>query len=293
MAKDVILFLDTGIDDATALLLAIADKKINIKAIVASRGNVGTKQVAKNTLSVLEFVEKTDIPVFMGSKNFYGKTKFNIWKGHGKNGIGDYPFMKPKIKAQSFKKFLKFFDGLEKKVSILAMCPLTNLARLIKKANAKEKIEALYLQNGMLEDPKYKSFNIACDPKAAEVVFNAGLKIVLCPSDMGHRAYLNKTDVKKLEKMNKTGKMLEFIYRSYRDRVCKNNVATHDSCLIYCFSHKESFSWQNANIKIDYVDKIGILHFKFDGKAKEAKLCTEINIPEFKKYFFEAIKSFN
>ena len=31
MAKDVILFLDTGIDDATALLLALADKKINIK----------------------------------------------------------------------------------------------------------------------------------------------------------------------------------------------------------------------------------------------------------------------
>ncbi len=293
MAKDVILFLDTGIDDATALLLALYDPQINVKAIVASRGNVGTKQVAKNTLSVLEFVGKTDIPVFLGSKNFYGKTKFKIWKGHGKNGIGDYPFVKPRIKAQSFKSFLKFFEGLEQKVSILAMCPLTNLARLIKKVDVKEKVEALYLQNGMLEDPKYKSFNIACDPQAAEIVFNAGLKVFLCPSDMGHRAYLNKTDVKKLEKMNKTGKMLEFIYMSYHDRVCKNNVATHDSCLIYCFSNKKMFAWENVNLKIDYVDQVGVLHFQFESKAKEAKICTEINIPEFKNYFFKAIKSFN
>ncbi len=291
MAKDVILFLDTGIDDATALLLALADKNINVKAIVATRGNVSTKQVTVNTLSILEFVGK-DVPVFVGSKHFYGKTKFEIWKGHGKNGVGDYQFPKPKQKPKSFKEFIKFFNALEKKVNILVTCPLTNLAYLFKKVNVEDKIEALYLQNGMLEDPNYKSFNIACDPSAAEVVFKIPIKTILCPSDMGHRAYLNKTDVKKLKSLNKTGEMLEFMYRSYHDRVCQNNVATHDSCLIYAFTHKEQFAWEYADVKIDYVDKIGVLHFKMAKQKRNTKICTEINIKEFKNYFFSAIKTF-
>lgn len=291
MAKDVIIFMDTGIDDATALLMALADKKINVKAIVASRGNVGTKQVAQNTIGVLEFVEKK-VPVFLGATSFYGKTKFPIWKGHGENGIGDYVFPKTKQKAKTFDEFLKFFDGLNKKVSILAMCPLTNLAHLFEARDVTEKIDALYLQNGMLEDPHYKSFNIACDPKAAEIVFRTPLKIFICPSDMGHRAYLNKTDVKKLQKMNKTGEMLEFMYRSYHDRVCKNNIATHDSCLIFCFSHKDEFEWKYADLKLDYVDQIGVLHFSFTNKKGRAKLCTQINIKAFKEYYFNAIKSF-
>ena len=292
MAKDVVLFLDTGIDDATALLMALADKKINVKAIVASRGNVGTKQVAKNTLGVLEFVNKQNIPVFMGEAKFYGSTKFPIWKGHGINGIGDYEFPKLKTKAKTFDEFLSFFKELDKKVDILAMCPLTNLAHLLKEKGTIEKINALYLQNGMLCDPNYKSFNVACDPKAAEIVFNANLKIFLCPSDMGHMAYLNKTDVKKLQKINKVGSMLEFMYRSYHDRVCKNNIATHDSCLIYSYSHKDEFVWEYANIKINYVDKVGVLHFAFSKNKNGVKICTNINIKHFKEYFFDAIKSF-
>ena len=292
MAKDVILFLDTGIDDATALLLALADKQINVVGIVASRGNVSTKQVAKNTISILEFVGRADIPVFMGAKRFYGKTKFEIWKGHGKNGVGNYIFPKPKQKPKSFKEFINFFNNLQKKVSILVVCPLTNLAHLFKHEHVVEKIDALYLQNGMLEDPHYKSFNIACDPKAAEIVFKTPIKTFLCPSDMGHRAYLNKTDVKKLASLNKTGEMLEFMYRSYHDRVCKNNVATHDSCLVYSFSHKDEFSWEYADLKLDYVDDIGVLHFAFSKQKKMTQLCTNINIKEFKKYFFDSIKSF-
>lgn len=290
MAKDVILFLDTGIDDATALLLALADKKINIKAIVATRGNVTTAQVAKNTLSVVGFVNKK-VPVFMGATNFSQKVKFEIWKGHGKNGIGDYQFKTPKEKAKSFEEFITFFNSLKKKVSILVTCPLTNLARLFKAVDVENKIDALYLQNGMLEDPNYKSFNIACDPKAAEIVFSKNIKTVLCPSDMGHRAYLNKTDVKKLQKLNKTGEMLEFVYRSYHDRVCKNNVATHDSCLIYCFVHPEQFEWKYANVHVDYVDEIGVLHFKFLKQKSNVQLCTKINIKAFKEYFFDTIKS--
>ena len=292
MAKDVILFLDTGIDDATALLMALADKKINVKAIVASRGNVGVMQVTKNTLGVLEFVSKQDIPVFVGSTKFYGSTKFPIWKGHGSNGVGDYVFPKLKTKAKSFDEFLSFFKALNKKVDILSTCPLTNLAILLKENGTIEKINAIYLQNGMLCDPNYKSFNVACDPKAAEIVFNSNLKIFLCPSDMGHIAYLNKTEVKKLQKTNRVGQMLEFMYRSYHDRVCKNNIATHDSCLIYSYSHKEEFVWEYASAKIDYVDKIGVLHFVFSKKKEGCKICTNMNIKHFKEYFFDAIKSF-
>ena len=290
MTKDVIMFCDTGIDDAVAIIMALSDKKINLKAVVASKGNVSQKQVAKNTIEVLEYVKK-DIPVFVGNKKKFGKTKFKLKSVHGKDGLGEYPFMKPKKKARSFKEFLTYFNSLQKKVSIICTGPLTDLAILSEKVNLSEKVENIYLQNGELSDPNYTSFNVAEDPKAVEKVLSLGLPIIICPSDMGHTAFLNKTDVEKIRKLNKTGEMLEFIFRSHHDRVVKNNVAAHDACLIYSFSNPEKFEWKYANLQVDYVNQIGILHFDFCKKKTNRKISTQIDIKSFKKYLFDCVKN--
>ena len=291
MVKDVILFLDTGIDDAAALVLALQEQKMNILAVVSVRGNVSAKQAGKNTLKVLEFLG-SDIPVFCGLKVRISLTRFNVSGVHGgKDGLGGYDFKKPKRRLKSFLSFLRFFRKLKQKVTIVATAPLTSLGLMVKlNKRVKNKIDEIYVQNGMLEDPTYSSFNVAFDPKAADIIFSSGIKTTICPSDMGHRASLNQTDLKKIQKMGKTGQMLDFIFKSYKDRIVKNNVATHDSCLIFCFSNEKAFKFKYVVPKIEYHNKIGILTFEFSKTKTNTRVCVDMDQTAFKNYFFDAVK---
>ena len=49
-----IVDVDTGIDDALALLLAIASPELDVMAVTCVSGNVPAKQVGENTRAVLE-----------------------------------------------------------------------------------------------------------------------------------------------------------------------------------------------------------------------------------------------
>ena len=50
----IVLDVDTGIDDSLALLYAAASPEAELVAVTCCAGNVGARQVAVNTLAVLE-----------------------------------------------------------------------------------------------------------------------------------------------------------------------------------------------------------------------------------------------
>ncbi len=65
--KPVILDVDTGLDDACALLLAARHPDLDLLAVTCVGGNVGLDQVVVNTLTVLEAAGRTDVPVARGA----------------------------------------------------------------------------------------------------------------------------------------------------------------------------------------------------------------------------------
>jgi len=62
----VILDVDTGIDDSLALLYALGSREADILAVTCVSGNVEARQVAINTLALLELAGRTDIEVAVG-----------------------------------------------------------------------------------------------------------------------------------------------------------------------------------------------------------------------------------
>ena len=60
--KPVILDVDTGLDDACALLLAARHPELDLKAVTCVGGNVGLDDVVINTLTVLEAAGRPDVP---------------------------------------------------------------------------------------------------------------------------------------------------------------------------------------------------------------------------------------
>lgn len=61
MGAKYIIDVDTGVDDAQALMLVLSRSDIEVLAITCVAGNVGIEQVCLNTLKVLAVCDRTEV----------------------------------------------------------------------------------------------------------------------------------------------------------------------------------------------------------------------------------------
>ena len=80
---------DTGIDDALALLYACASPAAEIVAVTCCGGNVAARDVAANTLAILELAGRGDIEVALGREAPIARALMITPETHGPRGIGD------------------------------------------------------------------------------------------------------------------------------------------------------------------------------------------------------------
>ena len=298
MKKNVILDVDTGIDDATAIALATYSKKLNVKLITTIAGNMNVNEVTKNTLNFLQAINKGNIPVAVGADKPMEREKDNSIQAHGKKGLGKFKFpkleLKP-VKKDAVEKIHEVISTSKTPITIIALGPLTNIAKLLLKyPEDVDNIEDIIISGGLLNDSKknpYLSFNIMQDPEAAKYVLKSGKNIIICPSDHGHTAFLTPEEVEKTRTTNKTGEMLEYIFRSYKDRHVKVGIATHDPCAILLASNPEIFTSEMMYVHIRFLEKqqTGVIDFDTK-KTPNIKVATAINVNKFKKIFFNTLK---
>ena len=68
MAKKIIIDTDPGIDDAMAILFALAAPELDVVGLTTIFGNVETSLATHNALHLLEFADKPHIPVAHGAE---------------------------------------------------------------------------------------------------------------------------------------------------------------------------------------------------------------------------------
>lgn len=88
----IVASMDTGIDDALALALLLAQPDVRLHGVSASYGNVLEQQAARNTRAVLSLLRRSDIPVFDGARHPSWAPYFIADAGcarfHGNDGLG-------------------------------------------------------------------------------------------------------------------------------------------------------------------------------------------------------------
>ncbi len=298
MKKQVIIDADPGIDDAIALALATYSKNLDIKLITTVCGNVTIDKITKNTLNFLQAIDVRDIPVAIGAESPIARKKDNSIQAHGKSGLGDWKFpkceLKP-IKTPAVEKMREVLMSSDQKIIIVALGPLTNIATLISKyPEVKEKIDYVLFSGGLLLDnqsSRYYGFNIQQDPEAAQMVWQSGLKLVVCPSDHGHYGYLTKEEIEKTRKMGKTGEMLYEIYKSYKDTHVTVGIALHDAVAVAMITNPKIFRIEKMNTQITYVKKVNnsLLDFYTD-REPNSLVATSMDVKGLKKVYFSTLK---
>ncbi|HXG26180.1 MAG TPA: nucleoside hydrolase, partial [Candidatus Binatia bacterium] len=89
MTVPLVLDVDTGIDDALALLLACASPEADLVAVTTVAGNVDVEQVTRNTLAVLDLAGRGDVPVHRGAERPLRKPLETTPETHGPGGVGE------------------------------------------------------------------------------------------------------------------------------------------------------------------------------------------------------------
>ena len=179
-ARKLIIDCDPGIDDSLALMLAAASKELDLVGITTVSGNVPASMGAKNALKILSMIGKPDVPVYVGEETPLVRDYVDAMDTHGMDGLGesgwpDAEGLTPNKDAVSF-----LIETLKATpdVTILALGPMTNLAKVISRApECLTNLTALVSMGG-----SYKShgncspvaeYNYWCDPDAAAEVFRA------------------------------------------------------------------------------------------------------------------------
>lgn len=292
----VILFVDTGIDDAVGIILATKLKNLDIKLIVCGHGNTTIENATNNTIGVLDIISAKDIPVVKGFEP--DKLRF-IFNAHGENGLAGYQFEESSRQAINKPADALINDILKENPGtiIIQIGPNTTLAKtLVNFPDSKNYISKIILMGGSIEEKldtttPYTEFNISSDPESAEIVISSGIDILMVPTEMGRYAMLDYYDIYKTKNTNATGAFIEKLYRTYKHRNVENGVATCDSTTIFAASNPEIFEIKPVYGFVKYFDsvKTGVCLYDFS-KPANMSVCTNINVKKFKKLLFKTLK---
>ena len=178
--------VDTGIDDAVAIMMALQSPEIEIIGITSVTGNVTARAAALNTLGILRIMDKeSKIPVVIGASRPLSRKIFHAEQVHGKKGLGnirlqcDPAFLQKRDISDFLSETLANYRRGE--VALIATGPLTNIAKLIIDnpviTRSLSKICIMGGAYGLASKiygniTQHAEFNFYCDPKAAQIVMS-------------------------------------------------------------------------------------------------------------------------
>ncbi len=297
---------DPGIDDSLAILLALASKELDLRAITTTFGNVELKQTTKNALAVLELCQLDNPPVVGAGSGQPLKTRFllsrevNITRYvHGADGLGNSNLPEPKLRKATD-------DGIGLLISklasgeadtIIATGPLTNLARAISRdPDIIPKIREIYIMGGAVfvegNITPYAEFNFYSDCDAADFVLNSGIPITLASLDVTHKVNVTEAHLEPLRKYK--NKLAEFVvgiieysidyHKKYRGAA---GAHLHDPLAVAIAVSANLGEYEDLSLGVDCADKRGMVMIK-EGK-KNIRFVRDVDVDGFLKLFLNRI----
>ena len=256
--KPVLIDCDTGIDDMVSFILTLACEDLDIMGVTTVAGNVGLESTTYNTLNGLTLMGRDEIPLAVGEKGpLYGTLK-DASEIHGDTGLGGYQFTNPTEKKPVNKHAVDFLHQIlmesKKRVTILALAPLTNIAKLLMTyPDCKDKIEKIVFMGGSIfsgNPTPVATFNVWVDPEAARYVMKSGVSFYMCPLDTTREAYFTEKELEQIKLIdNPVAEMAAVMMRycSEADNKYVNGkkrfkgICVHDLCTAAYVTNPELF----------------------------------------------------
>jgi purine nucleosidase len=174
-----ILDVDTGVDDALAILYALASPEVTLIGATTVMGNVDVDHTTENTLAVLELCGFADVEVARGAGRPLVRDHMPFPVVHGARGLGEAE-LPPASRAPSDRDAPRLLVETARErpgeVLLVATGPLTNVALALSEEPAlPDLLKGFAIMGGAFDHqgnvtPAAEA-NIWVDPEAAQAVF--------------------------------------------------------------------------------------------------------------------------
>lgn len=300
--RTIVIDTDPGLDDAIAILLALAfPEELKVAALTTVAGNVGLEKVTANALRLLEFA-RAEAPVAAGAARPLSGEAVHAAAIHGEDGLGGIGLPPPAGAADgrtAVGLIAEILRAAESPVDLVPIGPLTNIALLIRAhPELKPKIGLVSLMGGSASAGNVTAaaeFNVYADPEAAREVFASALPIVMSGLDVTRRAFLTPAEVRALGDRGPASALAAAILGRYAVRYEKAGMpgaAIHDACSVAYILRPELFSGEERFVDVETSGTLTrgmtVVDRRPNSKAvPNARVLLDLDRPRFVELLFE------
>ena len=299
MAIPVIIDCDPGIDDAIALLLALASPELEVLAVTTVAGNVPLARTTPNALRVLDLAGRSDVPLGAGAaRPLVHLPTADADDTHGETGL-DGSDLPPPSREPGPEGAVDLIARLAcerpGEVVLIAVGPLTNVALLAAlRPEAFAALDRVVVMGGTAgagNMSPFAEFNVWFDPEAAARVLQGGQDLALVGLDVTHQAILTGDDVEALAALPAIGSpvagMLRFYMRKHVEWYGREVVYQHDSLAVAHVIDPTILDVVRCHVAVDtsygpsrgatLVDRLGVF-----GGAPNASWAETVDVERFR-----------
>ena len=193
LRQPVFVDVDTGVDDAMALVYLFGSPEAHVVGIASTAGNVGVDQVCQNNLGLLALCGVTGVPVSRGSEVPLSAALRTAEDTHGPQGLGYARLpdptdgLTPYDAAEAWIRAARAHPG---ELIAVATGPLTNLALALRaEPMLPRSMKRLVIMGGAFDyrgnTPPLAEWNVSVDPESAAEVFAACAEADVSPIVLG------------------------------------------------------------------------------------------------------------
>lgn len=208
--KYLILDVDTGVDDALAILYALGLERegaLKLAGVTCAFGNVAVKTAVRNSRAILDFLGRSDIPVYGGHNRLFGSGEEFAPRPickivHGENGIGNVDIPMPEEenggkederRREKDSPAVRFLTEMAarygRELAVIGTASMANLAEWVRDHREEAgKTGTIAIMGGALTVPgnvnPFAEANILADPEAAKFLFESGIPFTMTGLDV-------------------------------------------------------------------------------------------------------------
>jgi len=267
----IIIDTDPGIDDAMAIVYALASPELDVIGLTTVFGNAEVQTCTNNALRILDIAGRPDIPVAQGA----GRPLASVYRGpathvHGINGLADVPLPDASRGADALDAahfIIEQVMAAPGEITLVPIGPLTNIAlAMLLRPDLPQHLAGMVIMGGAAFAPGNSSpaaeANIMNDPEAADLVFGAECPIVMAGLDVTERTIMTGEQIASLADIpNPRAQLAACILPFYRDFHMTvgglDGIHVHDSTCISYLIAPHLYGTQRHPIRVDTGDGVG------------------------------------
>lgn len=237
-----------------------------MSGITTVAGNIGLTTVTRNAGRILALAGRPDIPVIAGAAAPLSRKGFDTTEIHGDDGLGGVVFPEPLAVPLSgavewlAETLLRHPFG---SVDILALGPLTNIARLVREHPAAAgRIGRIIAMGGAIDERgnigPHSEFNLAADPEAADIVLRAGLPLVLITLDVTRKVRATRGYLDRLRASGVPSALVsaDLIDAYFQSTTGGESRPLHDPCVMLYAERPDLFGVDGIALTVDVGDGV-------------------------------------